>query len=106
MTQVYVAEYVSSNDRDRAYEFVNMLLSALPVKKDIKNGSIEGKNVKLEYNKTKLKKEANFFIELNGEFYMAKYIHSKLNHYEEYITNEITAFILSYQDEVEDFIMN
>ncbi|QSX05551.1 hypothetical protein JYG23_12865 [Sedimentibacter sp. zth1] len=105
LSQVYVAEYISSIDRDKAYEFINMLLSALPIKKDEKVGSIESKNVKLNYNKTKLKKEANFYIEIDGEYYMAKYIHSKLNHYEECISNEITAFILSNEKEVENFIM-
>jgi len=106
MNNVFVEEYITDEERDRAYEFINMLMGALPIKKGEKIGEIEGVGVKLTYHKSKLKREANFYINLDGEFYTAKYIHSKLNHYEPTITNKITAFILSNQSAVEEYIMN
>ena len=105
MTNVYLADYITSIERDKAYELVNMLLSALPIKNGEKTGVIEGTELKLTYNKTKLKKEANLFIKINDEFYTAKFIHSKLNHYDESISNTMTAFILSNEEEVEKFIL-
>lgn len=106
MNSIYVEEYITDEERDRAYEFIRMLLKALPIKSDIKNGDVEGVNVMLKYHKTKMKNEANFYIDINGEFYTAKYIHSKLNHYKTSITNKLAAFILNNKDAVEEFIMN
>jgi len=106
MNNVFVAEYITDEERDRAYEFINMLIGALPIKKGEKSGIIEGVQVKLTYHKSKLKREANFSINLDGEFYTTKYIHSKLNHYEPTVTNKITAFVLSNESAVEEFIMN
>lgn len=105
MNKVFVADYITDEERDRAYEYINMLLNALPIRKGEKTGVIEGREVRLTYHKTKLKREAAFYVNINGEFLTAKHIHSKLNHYEVSITNEITAFILSNQQAVEDFIM-
>ena len=105
MANVYLADYITSIERDKAFELVNMLLSALPIKNGEKAGVIEGTEIKLTYNKTKLKKEANLFIKINDEFYTAKFIHSKLNHYDESISNTMTAFILSNEEEVEKFIL-
>jgi len=105
VSNVYVADYITPIERDKAYELVNMLLSALPIKKGEKTGVIEGTEVKLTYNKSKLKKEANLFIKIEDDFYTAKFIHSKLNHYDESISNTMTAFILSNEEEVEKFIM-
>jgi len=106
MNNVYVEEYITDEDRDRAYEFINMLLDALPIKKGQKVGTVEGVEVKISYHKSKIKREANFYVGIDDDFYTAKYIHSKLNHYEPIITNKITAFILSNQGAVEQFIMN
>lgn len=105
MSNVYLADYITSIERDKAFEFVNMLLSALPIKKEEKNGTIEGTEVKLTYNKSKLKKESNFYIKIEDVFCTAKFIHSKLNHYDESLSNAMTAFILSNEEEVEKFIM-
>ena len=105
MNNVFVEEYITDEERDRAYEFINMLTGALPIKKGEKIGVIESVEVKLVYHKSKLKREANFYINLDGEFYTAKYIHSKLNHYEPTITNKITAFILTNENAVEKFIL-
>ncbi|MGD9678828.1 MAG: hypothetical protein AB7V16_10860 [Vulcanibacillus sp.] len=106
MNNIYVEEYITDEERDRAYEFIRMLLKALPIKSDVKKGDVEGVNVMLTYHKTKMKNEANFYIDINDEFYTAKYIHSKLNHYKISITNKLTVFILNNKDAVEEFIMN
>ena len=105
VTNVYLADYITSIERDKAYELVNMLLSAQPIKSGEKTGVIEGIELKLTYNRTKLKKEANLFIKINNEFCTAKYIQSKLNHYDESISNTMTAFILSNEEAIEKFIM-
>lgn len=105
MSNVYVADYITSIERDKAFELVNMLLSALPIKKGEKTGTVEGTDVKLTYNKSKLKKEANFYIKVDDDFFTAKFIHSKLNHYDESISNTMAAFILSNEKEIEKFIM-
>lgn len=106
MNNIYVEEYIIDEERDRAYEFIRMLLKALPIKSDVKKGNVEGVNVMLKYHKTKMKNEADFYIDINDEFYTAKYIHSKLNHYKTSITNKLTVFILNNKDAVEEFIMN
>lgn len=106
MSNLYVSDYISALERDKAYEFINMLLAALPISKNEKLDTIEGTEVKLTYNRTKLKKEANFYIKVDGEFYTAKYIHSKLNHYDESISNIMTAFILNNEKQVEKFIID
>lgn len=106
MSNVYVAEYITSEDRDRAYEFINMLLAALPIKNGEKTSVIDNKAVKLTYHRTKLKKEADFCVDIEGCLYTCKFIHSKLNHLEESVTNALTAFILSNQDDIERFIMD
>lgn len=102
---VSLPEYISENDRDEAYYFIKMLLGALSLKTDTKTGIIDGYDVVLTYNKTKLKREADFKINYNNKLYSFKFLHSKLNHYSDLETNFLAAFVLNHKKQIEDFII-
>lgn len=101
---VVLPEYVNSEDKDRAYYFINMLLETLPLKSDIKDGEIDGVNVKLSYHKTVLKREADFKVCYEKKYYSCKFLHSKIHRYGDLETNWLVAFILNHKKEIEEFI--
>lgn len=101
---VWIPEYITDNDRDQAHYFINMLLRSLALKKEEKLGKISEFDVVLTYNKTKLKREADFKVKHNGKFFSLKFLHSKLSHYDELETNWLTAFVLNNKKEIENFV--
>ena len=101
---IHLPEYISSDERNQAYYFVNMLLKSLPIKKGEKTSTIDGVNVFLSYNKTKVKRESDLKIKYNDKLYSAKFLHSDLNHYNELDSNWLTAFILNHKKDIEDFV--
>ncbi len=102
---ISIPEYVDDDNRNEAHYFINMLLKSLPLKKEIKNGIIDNVNVKLIYNKTKLKRESDFQIDYNNKFYSTKFLHSDLHHYSDLETNWLVSFVLNHKKEIEDFIL-
>ncbi len=102
---VWLPEYITENDRDEAYYFVNMLLKSLVLKTEDKIGKILDFDVILTYNKTKLKRESDLKVKYNNKFYSLKFLHSKLNHYSQLETNWLTAFVLNNKKQIEDFVL-
>ena len=102
---ISLPEYVDDNDKDDAYFFITMLLKSLPLKNDQKSGKIDNVDVILSYNKTKLKREADFKIKYNDKLFSTKFLHSKLHHYDELNINWLVAFVLNHKKEIEDFIV-
>lgn len=101
---ISLPEYINDDNRDEAHYFINMLLKSLKLRVQDKPGVIDGVNVLLIYNKTKMKREADFKINYNNQFYSSKFLHSKLHHYSDLETNWLVAFILNHKKEIENFI--
>lgn len=101
---IFLPEYIDDNDKDSAHFFMDMLLKALPLKNEQKLGVIDNIDVVLTYNKTNLKREADFKIKHSGTFFSSKFLHSKLHHYNNLEVNWLVAFILNHKTEIENFI--
>lgn len=106
MSQIIsVPEYVSNDDRNDAYYFIRMLTKSLPIKSEEKLSTINGVKLKLLYNKTVLKREADLQIEHMGKFYSTKFLHSDLHRYNDLETNWLVSFILNNKKEIENFVI-
>lgn len=102
---MFLPEYISDDDKDRAYYFINMLIEALPIKHGEKDDVINGVPVKLMYHKSAIKREADFKIYYLDKFYSTKFLHSKIHRYDAVTTNWLVAFILNHKKQIEEFII-
>lgn len=99
-------EDITNSDKIDAHNIVNVLLKILPISKKEKTGIVDGFQIKLIYPKIPTKRDSNLLIYMNDEWYSLKFLHPSLNKYNFITTNELTAFVLNHQEEVEQFISN
>ncbi|MCD8500474.1 MAG: hypothetical protein LRY71_00790 [Bacillaceae bacterium] len=101
---LYVAEHIKSYDRDKAHYFMELLLKSLPIKRGEIEFELDGVELKLKFNKTPMKREADLQMKLEETFYSCKHLHSKLNVVPSMIVGELVAFVLNHETELEQKI--
>lgn len=89
------------NREDTAHHFIQLHLKSLPVTNETIEKELDGVSIKIQTNKTPLKREADILVKLDASYETLKFLSPNLNITPQYKKTKLVDFVYYHKEELE-----